>query len=380
MMRNKITALKSSYFDYMRTVAVLLCIVSCHFTSAQNLVPNPGFEEFTVCPGSYSRKKEDFRLHHWYSANEGTPDAYNACSNGEGDVPYNWAGVSEAYEGSGYAGIYLWFYGKNFREYLQCRMDAPLVKDTIYLVSFRYRLSSYSKYCIDRIGLHLSDSAILVRNDRAWNITPTFQFISDSALRPTTGLWESGEVEYRARGTEKFLTIGNFDDNNKTRHYEIKHRPAQEFMLKDAAYFYIDDVVIRMKFDPTEIPPVLASFSRNNVKLNERYVLDNILFDFNSFKLLRRSFDQLDEVVSVMNTNADYHLRISGHTDDVGSDNYNLHLSRMRAKTVADYLVQSGISKERIQSDGFGKRFPLIDGETEAVRKINRRVELTFFR
>ena len=355
-------------------------MVSGYCASTQNLVPNPGFEDFTVCPGSYTRQKEDLRLRYWYSPNEGTPDAYNACSNGEGDVPYNWAGVSEAYEGAGYAGIYLWLYGKNFREYLQCRMDVPLIRDTTYLVSFRYRLSSYSKYCIDRIGLHLSDSAMRKRNHDAWNITPTFRFVSDSALTPTTGLWELARVEYRASGNEQFITIGNFDDDFRTSHYEITHRPAQEFMLKDAAYYYIDDVVIRMKFDPTEIVPVLASFSRHDVKLNERYVLDNILFGFNSYKLLRRSFEQLDDVVSVMTVNKDYRLRISGHTDDVGSDQYNLQLSRMRARTVAEYLVQSGISADRIQSEGFGKKIPLVNGETEAARRVNRRVELTFFR
>jgi OmpA-OmpF porin, OOP family len=364
----------------MRTVAVLLLVVSVQSASAQNLIPNPGFEDFTVCPGSYTRQKEGLRLLHWYAANEGTPDAYNACSNGEGNVPYNWAGVSEAYEGVGYAGIYLWLQGKNFREYLQCKMNSPLIKDTTYVVSFRYRLSSYSKYSVDRIGLHLSDSAIRIKNHHAWNITPTLHVVSDSALTPTTGLWEQAQTQYRARGNEQFVTIGNFDDDNRTGHYEIIHRPTQEPMLKDAAYYYIDDVVIRMKFDPAAIKPVLASFSRDDVKLNERYVLDNILFDFNSFRLLRRSFDQLDEVVSVLHANPDYNLRIEGHTDDVGSDNYNLHLSRMRAKTVADYLVQSGISRERIQSDGFGKKNPLVQGESEAVRKANRRVELTFFR
>ena len=364
----------------MRTVIFLFFLVFACAASAQNLVPNPGFEEFTVCPGSYTRQKEDLPVLHWYSPNAGTPDAYNACSKGEGDVPYNWAGVSEAWEGAGYAGIYVWFSGKNFREYLQCKMNSPLIRDTTYVVSFRYRLSSYSKYCIDRIGLHLSDSAVQKRNDRAWNITPTFRFVSDSALTPTTGLWELAQTEFRARGNEQYVTIGNFDDDNHTGSYEIMHRPAQEFMLKEAAYYYIDEVVIRMKFDPTEIAPVLASFSRDDVKLNERYVLDNILFDFNSYKLLRRSFDQLDELVAVMKVNKDYRVRISGHTDDVGSDHYNLQLSRMRARTVADYLIQSGVSPERIQSDGYGKSVPLLEGNSDAVRRMNRRVELTFFR
>jgi Outer membrane protein and related peptidoglycan-associated (lipo)proteins len=364
----------------MRSVALLLFVLGDFCALAQNLVPNPGFEDFTVCPGSYSRRKEEFRLPHWYSPNLGTPDAYNACGSGEADVPYNWAGISEAYEGNGYAGIYLWFNGKNFREYLQCKLIQPLLKDTTYVVSFRYRLSSYSKFCIDRIGLHFSDSSFFVNHDRPIRLTPALHVITDSALTPSTGLWELAEMEYRARGNEQVITIGNFHNDQETEHYEITHRPVQEEMLKEAAYYYIDNVVIRMKFDPTELLPVLASFSRQDVKLNERYVLDNILFEFNSFKLLRRSFEQLDEVVAVLKSNTDYRLRISGHTDDVGSEQYNLRLSRMRAKTVEQYLIQSGIPAERIQSEGFGKSMPLIEGETEAIRRINRRVELTFFR
>lgn len=364
----------------MRTVAFILCVVSARLALAQNLVPNPGFEEFTACPGSYSRAKTDLKLLHWYSPNGGTPDAFNACGRGEGDVPYNWAGVSEAWEGEGYAGIYLWFAHRSFREYLQCRLSEPLISDTTYLISFRYKISSYSKYCVDRIGLHLSDTAAVGKNDRAWNVTPTFHFVSDSVPTPATGLWELGQSEYRASGNEQYLTIGNFNDNRQSRHYEIMHRPVQEPMLKDAAYYYIDDVVITMKHDIEKTVPVLASFSKDKVKLGERYFLENILFNFNSYKLLRRSFEELDEVVAVLKANTDYHVRIAGHTDDIGSDHYNLHLSRMRAKTVATYLTQAGVPRERIQSEGYGKNVPLIKGKTEAVRKVNRRVEVTFFR
>ncbi len=355
---------------------LLLCFVH---SFAQNLVPNPGFEDYPKCPGSYSRTRSEFRMDAWYSPNHGTPDSYNTCASGEGGVPYNWAGVSEAYEGRGYVGIYLWLGIREFREYIQCALSAPLVRDTTYVVSFRFRLSSYSRYACDRIGLHLSDSALTSRDDQAWRIKPVLSMVADSILTISTGLWETAQREYRAEGGERFVTIGNFDGDDRTRTYYIKHRADQQDMLTEAAYYYIDDVVVRMKYDPAIPVLPIAAFRPEDLRLEQRYILDNILFDFNSHKLLSRSFDQLDELVRVMQRNRDTHVEISGHTDDVGSGNYNQRLSMRRAESVAAFLISRGISKGRIITRGFGKTMPLVEGETEEIRKANRRVEIRFF-
>ena len=365
----------------MHTHLLILLLIGI-FADAlgQNLVPNPSFEDFPRCPGSYSRTKSEFRMNAWYAANEGTPDAYNACASGEGGVPYNWAGVSEAYDGKGYAGIYLWLGLREFREYVQCSLSAPLISDTTYIVSFRFRLSSYSRYVCDRIGLHLSDSALSSRHDRAWNIRPTLSVIADSVLTIRTGLWETGEMEYRAKGGEQFVTIGNFDGDENTGTYKIMHRPDQEDMVKDAAYYYIDDVSVRMKYDPTVPVLPIAAFRIDKLQLGQRYILDNILFDFNSYKLLSRSFDQLEELVRVMQRNRDCIVEVSGHTDDVGSENFNQRLSVRRAGSVASYLISRGIAEGRIITRGFGKAMPLVQGESEEVRKANRRVEIRFLK
>jgi|SRR5690606_22885689 len=358
-----------------------LVLVSCYVQSvAQNLVPNPGFEDYPKCPGSYSRTKSEFRMNAWYSPNAGTPDSYNTCASGDGGVPYNWAGVSEAYEGRGYVGIYLWLGIREFREYIQCALSAPLIRDTTYVVSFRFRLSSYSRYVCDRIGLHLSDSALTTRDDEALKIKPVLSVVADSILTISTGLWETGEMEYRANGGERFVTIGNFDGDERTGTYRIKHRPDQQHMLAEAAYYYIDDVVVRMKYDPSIPVLPIAAFRTDNLRLDQRYILDNILFEFNSYKLLSRSVDQLEELLRVMQRNRDTHVEVSGHTDDVGSDNYNLRLSVRRAETVAAYLISRGIPKGRIVTRGFGKTMPLVEGETEEIRKANRRVEIRFFK
>jgi hypothetical protein len=72
-----------------------------------------------------------------------------------------------------------------------------------------------------------------------------------------------------------------------------------------------------------------------------------------------------------------YRIEIEGHTDSVGSDESNLNLSRGRAESVRDYLVQNGVKSERvIATSGFGESKPVADNETAAGRQVNRRVEI----
>ena len=139
----------------MRTVALVAVIaITSGITSAQpqNLVPNGGFEDYRRCPGDFSESAEEFAVLGWRSASRGTPDHFHSCSSGDANVPYNWAGVADAWEGDGYAGIYVWMSDDNqYREYLQCKLAQPLVKDSTYEIGFRFKLSSYSKYAVDRI-------------------------------------------------------------------------------------------------------------------------------------------------------------------------------------------------------------------------------------
>src|SRR5688572_5971767 len=95
-------------FHGMQRIQVLFLLSIVHtLSSAQNLVPNPGFEHYTHCPGNFSEGPGEFQATGWFGANAGTPDYFNSCSRGDAGVPYNWAGVAEAHDGLGYAGIYL---------------------------------------------------------------------------------------------------------------------------------------------------------------------------------------------------------------------------------------------------------------------------------
>jgi OOP family OmpA-OmpF porin len=355
--------------------------LACTSLHAQNLVPNSGFEQFTVCPQSFTQRAAEFTVPGWKPAGLGVPDHFHYCSRGEAGVPYNWAGVSEAYEGDGYAGIYLWMDDEqNYREYLQCTLLQPLVKDSSYYIEFHYKLSSYSNYCIDRIGLLFSDNAKGFTTDGVARIKPTLQIVRDSALTKSTGLWEAARFEYQANGTESNLLIGNFSDNEDTEFYRIQSRPVSEPMLANAAYYYIDGVIVVQKFRIQQqlAAKVAPAFVAEGAVLNTPYVLKNLQFEFNSASLGGASFSELDHLADFLVKYPNVKVEVSGHTDDVGDAVYNLNLSKKRSESVAAYLISKGIETSRISSFGYGETEPLIQSSSQDARDLNRRVEVRF--
>ncbi len=103
----------------------------------------------------------------------------------------------------------------------------------------------------------------------------------------------------------------------------------------------------------------------------------NILFVTGSAKLQASSFKGLNDVVKIMKENPEMLLAIDGHTDWVGSDEYNQKLSDNRAASVKNYLVSKGINESRITSTGHGETMPIADNKTAAGRQKNRRSEMT---
>ncbi|MBI4645859.1 MAG: OmpA family protein [Bacteroidia bacterium] len=103
--------------------------------------------------------------------------------------------------------------------------------------------------------------------------------------------------------------------------------------------------------------------------------LNNIFFEFAKAILRPESFPELERVFQFMVDNPALKVEISGHTDDVGSDETNNKLSKNRAQAVTDYLVKSGIDPNRIITKGYGETRPVAFNNTEEGRQMNRRVE-----
>ncbi len=104
--------------------------------------------------------------------------------------------------------------------------------------------------------------------------------------------------------------------------------------------------------------------------------MSDVLFKTGSFELLPGARERLAKVSGILLAYPTLHVQIEGHTDSVGSDDYNQQLSERRAGAVKDYFVQQSISANSIEARGFGKTQPIATNDTPEGRQQNRRVEL----
>jgi outer membrane protein OmpA-like peptidoglycan-associated protein len=104
-----------------------------------------------------------------------------------------------------------------------------------------------------------------------------------------------------------------------------------------------------------------------------------ILFDFDSYTLREASEINLRELAETLKEYDETKVLIEGHTDNVGTDAYNMNLSRQRAASVEDYLSILGVSDDRLISKGYGEEQPVASNDTDAGRQQNRRVEIAIY-
>ncbi len=105
-------------------------------------------------------------------------------------------------------------------------------------------------------------------------------------------------------------------------------------------------------------------------------VLDKIYFEYNSAVIKEVSFDILDVIAKTINLNPDLELiEVQGHTDERGSDDYNLALSQARSESVVTYLIEHDVAAARLRAQGYGERVPKDRRSNQEAWAANRRVE-----
>jgi len=103
--------------------------------------------------------------------------------------------------------------------------------------------------------------------------------------------------------------------------------------------------------------------------------LENIYFDTGKYDLTKTSAASLKPLLDAMKENKKMVVEIAGHTDNAGSKESNMELSRRRAESVRSYLIKNGIEKERLLAKGYGPVKPVADNNTESGKRKNRRTE-----
>ncbi len=114
--------------------------------------------------------------------------------------------------------------------------------------------------------------------------------------------------------------------------------------------------------------------------INKPITLSNIHYGFNSAELNDTSKYSLDKLVKILKDNPGISVELSAHTDNIGTDEYNLHLSQQRAQSCVDYLISEGIASNRISAKGYGESMPVVPNTIKGKdhpegRQLNRRTE-----
>ena len=117
---------------------------------------------------------------------------------------------------------------------------------------------------------------------------------------------------------------------------------------------------------PDELPEKVKKFTGT---------IEGIFFEFNEAKIRPESKPKLDEAVEILKEYENIRVRITGHTDDVGTPEFNEELSEKRAAAVKQYLVDEGVDPDRIETEGKGATDPLVPNTTDENRAKNRRIE-----
>jgi len=106
------------------------------------------------------------------------------------------------------------------------------------------------------------------------------------------------------------------------------------------------------------------------------YNFSNIQFEFNSGILKTASYPILDKAAAAMKMDASVKFYLNGYASIEGTEAHNLQLSKDRANSVKEYLINSGVSSDNLITQGYGTKNPIADNNTETGKVLNRRVEI----
>lgn len=367
------------------------------FTQSGNLVINPSFE-----------KSVDFQNHmandNWTRClKNDTPDYIEFTSRGEPEFYYSkYIGGLLPFDGEAYAGIFCFRTNplrgiENIREFIQVPLQESLQRDTIYTVSLHLALDPESTTAINNFNIYFCREQLFLKKEKQmFELRPRLRFRQSTF--DSIG-WIKLEGSFRAQGNESQMVLGNFLPDQSLRkstvHYQSNMMSKWNLHeLERASYYYIDMVsVVKASLatpclDATEPEEEEGEIQKpfpqeepdspiieiEKVDRDSSIVLNNIFFEFDESKLLKASYTELDRLNDQLQKFRELSIVIEGHTDNMGTYEYNITLSQERAKAVANYLIENGLKKDRISFKGYGYTRPLSDNRTEMGRSLNRRV------
>lgn len=308
-------------------------------------------------------------------------DIFQVGGSGDVGIPINIYGKEEpSADGGGkiYAGIIAYKPGKAAaeRSYLTMpiakgKEQITLKKGLTYCIEFSVSLSESSKFASNNIGILFSKET--PGTGGAGAIFNSSDHVVKGQLNKVyTGFfgWEKVCNIYTAKGDEKFITVGNFDHNDRTKFEQLKKPKDSETEQVQHAYYYIDNISIRQIDNATECkcynnkpPKVSDSFSTLlytcNPEFTDKMTKDQfieqhtVFFRAGKASLSENGKEMMNYVISEMKNNPSMKIEIIGHNDALedkaGEEDPDFEdMARKRVAAVVKYFVGQGIEEERL--------------------------------
>jgi len=204
-------------------------------------------------------------------------------------------------------------------------------------------------------------------------VTPQVTVLKGTITDAKTNAPLQADVEITDNTTGK--SVAKFKSNSVSGKYLLSLPSGKNYgisVTKEGYLFHSENVNIPAAKGYQEI---VKDVALNKIEVGSKIVLNNIFFETNKADLSKESTAELERMIGLMKDNADIRVEISGHTDNVGSPEYNQKLSEARAKSVVDYLTKNGIAATRMVYKGYGLTKPVATNDTDEGRQLNRRTE-----
>ncbi len=202
---------------------------------------------------------------------------------------------------------------------------------------------------------------------------PQLTLLKGNILDEKTGKPVEADIEIVDNQTNQVLFT--LKSNSATGKYLVSLPSGHDYGIAVKAenyLFHSENVNVPKAYSYREVN---KDIKLKSIAVGSKIVLNNIFFDFAKSTLRPESTMELDRLTKLLKDIPTLKIEISGHTDNVGTQEANVKLSRERAKAVVDYLIEHGVSKDRLKFEGYGFNQPIAPNDSEEGRQLNRRTE-----
>lgn len=183
------------------------------------------------------------------------------------------------------------------------------------------------------------------------------------------------EAKVKLQGLKDNIVVGSTLKEKGIIEFKVNDAKEYRLSVESEGYMFVNQTV-KLEGASEQEKVVNRTVEMRKLQTGMVSILRNIYFDFDKATFKQESYNELNKLERMMAQNPAMQVEIGGHTDVVGSRNYNKFLSQKRAEAVKDFLTKKGIDTRRIKAVGYGSSKPLASNDDEKEgRELNRRVE-----